>query len=75
MLYQQNFENWTIGNNDVNKLIQDIQLSAHVYYKVSEKALEWIPYDRFCKIRYIENGRFGKMCRANWIDGCADEWD
>src|SRR5205809_1553751 len=27
--FQQNFDNWTSGNNDIDKLIQDSQLSAH----------------------------------------------
>jgi hypothetical protein len=27
--FQQNFEKWTSGNDDIDKLIQDTQLSAH----------------------------------------------
>jgi hypothetical protein len=27
--FQKNFENWTSGNNDIDKFIQDAQLSAH----------------------------------------------
>ena len=48
--FQQNFDNWTSGNNDIDKFIQDTQLSAH---SDTEKALEWIPYDRFYNIIYI----------------------
>ncbi|RIA80951.1 kinase-like domain-containing protein [Glomus cerebriforme] len=47
--FQQNFKNWNSGNDDVNKFIQDSQLSA----KESYNALEWIPYDRFYDIKYI----------------------
>ena len=27
--FQQNFKNWTSGNNDIDKFIQVTQLSAH----------------------------------------------
>ncbi|EXX59361.1 hypothetical protein RirG_189740 [Rhizophagus irregularis DAOM 197198w] len=66
--FQQNFENWTSGNNDIDKFIQDSQLSAH---DDAERALEWIPYDKFYNIRYIA----GDMYRANWIDGNIINWD
>src|ERR1700722_8484160 len=41
--FQQNFKNWTSGNSDVDKLIQESQLNA----KISDEILEWIEYDRF----------------------------
>jgi hypothetical protein len=69
--FQQNFESWTSGNSDIDKLIQDIQLSVH--YDIS-KALEWISYDRLKNIKYIAKGGFGKVYKANWI-GCIDRWD
>ena len=47
------------------------QLSANY----SEKVLEWIPYDRFYDIEYIAKGGFGKVYRANWIDGPIKSWD
>jgi hypothetical protein len=69
--FQNNFINWTSGNNDIDKFIQSIQLSAHK--KVSD-VLEWIPYDRLYDVRYIAEGKFNKMYRANWIDGCMIKW-
>ena len=68
---KQNFEKWTSGNVDIDKFIQDTQLSANK----SSKVLEWIPYDRFYDIEYIAKGGFGKVYRANWIDGYIDDWD
>ena len=62
--FQQNFEKWTSGNNDLDEFIQDSQLSAHCYYL--KNALEWIPYDRFNDIKYIAKGEFGKVYKANW---------
>ena len=71
--FQRNFENWTSNNNCIDKFIQDTQL-AHKRGDL-KKALEWIHYDRFYDIKYIAEGEFGKVYRANWIDGPIDEWD
>ena len=68
--FQQNFKNWTSSNNDIDKFIQDSQLSEHTKYV--ENALEWIPYNRFYDIKYIAEGEFGK---ANWIDGKIVKWN
>src|ERR1043166_10188697 len=38
--FQQNFENWTSGNNDIDEFIHKIQFKA----KSSNKVLEWIEY-------------------------------
>jgi hypothetical protein len=35
ILFQQDFKNWASGNNDIDKLIQDTQLSAHSNVKKS----------------------------------------
>jgi len=69
--FQQNFENWTCGNFDIDKLIQEAQLLA----KDHDKVLEWISYDRFNDIKYIAKGGFGKVYRAIWIDGYIRRWD
>jgi hypothetical protein len=71
MHFQRNFDNWTSGNNDIDKLIQDTQLSAH---NNAFKALEWIPYDRFYNIEYISDSNIGKVYMANWIDGSILCW-
>jgi hypothetical protein len=70
--FQHNFNSWTSGNNDIDKFIQSIQLSTH---KSVTDALEWIPYDRFYDIKYIAESKFEKVYKANWIDGCINEWD
>jgi len=69
--FQQNFENWTSGNIEIDKFIQETQLSAKGSYQV----LEWIPYDRFYGIEYIARGGFGKVYKAIWIDGYIFNWD
>jgi hypothetical protein len=69
--FQQNFKNWTSSNNDIDKFIQNTQLSVH--NNVSD-ALEWIPYERFYEIKYIAEDEFG-VYRTNWIDGNISYWD
>src|ERR671938_419959 len=69
--FQENFKNWTSGNDDIDKFIQHTQLSANSQYEV----LEWIPYYRFYDIKYIAKGGFGKVYKAIWIDGYIDSWD
>jgi hypothetical protein len=72
--FQQKFIDWTSGNNNIDKFIQDTQLSEHTNYRI-KNALEWIPYDGFYDIKYFAKGGFGKVYSANWITGCIDEWD
>uniref|UniRef100_U9ULD8 Uncharacterized protein n=1 Tax=Rhizophagus irregularis (strain DAOM 181602 / DAOM 197198 / MUCL 43194) TaxID=747089 RepID=U9ULD8_RHIID len=69
--FQQNFKTWTSGNYNIDKLIQNSQLSGHTYYSV-KYALEWIPYNRFYDIKYIAKD---ESYRANWIDGNISYWN
>ncbi|PKC56893.1 hypothetical protein RhiirA1_473335, partial [Rhizophagus irregularis] len=72
--FKQNFKNWTSGNDHIDKFIQNTQQSEHTAFV--KKALEWIPYDRLYNIKYIiEDDEFGKMYRANWIDGFIYMWN
>ncbi|RIA97564.1 hypothetical protein C1645_813986 [Glomus cerebriforme] len=66
--FQEDFDKCTSGNKDIDKLIQDIQLSG-----LSNK-FEWIPYDRFNDIKYIAEGGFAKVYSAIWIDGWIKKW-
>jgi hypothetical protein len=72
--FQRNFKNWTSGNNNIDKFIQNTQLSAHDNHELLN-VLEWISNDRFYNVKYIAKGGFGKIYRANWIDGSIDKWD
>jgi hypothetical protein len=73
IIFKQNFENWTSGNKDIDKFIQDVQLSFH--YGNVRNVLKWIPYDEFCNIKYIAKGGFGKVYNAEWvINGKRDKF-
>src|SRR5579859_5481426 len=69
--FQQNFKNWTSGNSDVDKLIQESQLSAKRWSEI----LEWIDYDKFENIEYVAKGGFGTIHKAIWKDGYIRGWD
>ena len=70
--FQHKFIDWTSGNDDIDKFIQNTQLSAH---NDVQEALEWISYDRLNDIEYTKKNKFGKVYRANWIDGIISNWE
>uniref|UniRef100_U9U1W4 Protein kinase domain-containing protein n=1 Tax=Rhizophagus irregularis (strain DAOM 181602 / DAOM 197198 / MUCL 43194) TaxID=747089 RepID=U9U1W4_RHIID len=69
--FRKNFNNWTSGNKDIDKFIQETQLSAKQHFNI----LEWISYESFRDIKYIAKGGFGKVYRAKWKDGYIFMWD
>ena len=69
--FKYKFIDWASGNNDIDKFIQNNQLLSHGNTKV----LEWIPYNRFYSIKYITKDKFGKIYKANWIEGKINCWD
>ncbi|RHZ76537.1 hypothetical protein Glove_196g118 [Diversispora epigaea] len=69
--FQNDFNNWTSGNDKIDKFIQDAQLNANNNLDV----IEWIPYDRFKDVKQIGKGGFGTIHYARWIDGDIRKWD
>ncbi|RHZ80192.1 hypothetical protein Glove_139g279 [Diversispora epigaea] len=69
--FQNDFNNWTSGNDKIDKFIQDTQLNANGSLDV----IEWIPYDRFKDVKQIGKGGFGTIHYARWIDGNIGNWD
>ncbi|RHZ81675.1 hypothetical protein Glove_117g39 [Diversispora epigaea] len=69
--FKNDFNNWTSGNDKIDKFIQDVQLNANY----SREIIEWIPYDRFKDVNQIARGGFGTIHYARWIDGPINEWD
>jgi hypothetical protein len=68
---EENFSNWTSGNNDIDNLIQKCQMETiH-----PEKIVEWIPYSKLKNIKYLTKGGFSEIYTADWIDGRYDEWN
>ncbi|RHZ86453.1 hypothetical protein Glove_50g35 [Diversispora epigaea] len=69
--FQNDFNNWTSGNDKIDKIIQDAQLNANYWWGV----IEWIPYDRFKDVKQIGKGGFGTIHYARLIGGHIAEWD
>ena len=69
--FKQDFINWNSGNEDIDKLIRDKQLTAHD----TSSILEWIPYNKFTNIKYIAEGGFAKVYSAIWTDGYIIDWN
>ena len=69
--FQNDFNNWTSGNDKIDKFIQDAQLNANYNYEI----IEWIPYGRFKDVKQIGKGGFGTIHYAKWIDGLIYNWD
>ncbi|RIA90863.1 kinase-like domain-containing protein [Glomus cerebriforme] len=69
--FQENFPNWTSGNNDLDELIRNSQLNATKY----NKYFEWINYNQFKNKRCIIQGSYCKIYIATWSDGIREKWD
>ncbi|GBC02657.1 hypothetical protein RclHR1_04730018 [Rhizophagus clarus] len=68
---QQNFGNWTSGNEYVDKFIQESQLKARSYNEL----LEWVPYTQLRNIQYFAKGGFSTIYSGIWLDGHIDYWN
>ncbi|RHZ82538.1 hypothetical protein Glove_109g229 [Diversispora epigaea] len=68
--FKNGFDNWTSGDDAIDKFIQDAQLNVDVW-----KIIEWIPYDRFQDIKQIAKGGYGTIYYAMWVDGFIDDWN
>ncbi|RHZ80901.1 hypothetical protein Glove_130g200 [Diversispora epigaea] len=63
--FQIKFDKWTSGDREIDKFIQQMQLSANKYQEI----IEWIPFGRLENVTYLAKGGFGIVYKANWLDG------
>ncbi|GBB89025.1 hypothetical protein RclHR1_15680002 [Rhizophagus clarus] len=68
--FRQKFDKWTSGNEYVDKLIKDDQISAD-----NKHILEWIPYENFTDFKFIAKGGFAEVYSAIWENGRIEKWD
>jgi len=68
--FRQDFPSWTSGNESIDRFIQEIQLNSQNHSEI----LEWIPYNRLENIKYLGQGGFSTVFKANWLDGFIKRW-
>ena len=61
----------TNGNKFIDKFIQKSQQNA----KNTNQILEWISYNKFKNIEYLDKGGFSTVYKAIWLDGPICYWD
>ncbi|CAG8550522.1 9539_t:CDS:2, partial [Dentiscutata heterogama] len=67
----KNFGTWSSGNKDIDNFISTAQSTAIGCSQI----LEWIPWERFSRIKHVGLGRFGSTYSALWMDGYITHWD
>ena len=60
-MLQQDLSNLISGNKFINKFIQESQQNA----KYINQILEWIPYNKFKNIEYLDKGGFSTVVLKN----------
>ncbi|RHZ59695.1 hypothetical protein Glove_362g39 [Diversispora epigaea] len=65
----QEFSNWSSGDVNVDKIIQESQITDLSYM------IEWIPYDNFQNIKHIADGGYGSVYSAMLRKGIKSYWD
>ncbi|RIB13414.1 hypothetical protein C2G38_2098322 [Gigaspora rosea] len=63
--FKDNFDNWTSGNQKIDKIIKKTQMNS----KFAIDFIEWIPYEQFEQIKEINRGGFGTIYSAVWKQG------
>ncbi|RHZ73919.1 hypothetical protein Glove_228g75 [Diversispora epigaea] len=63
--FRNKFDKWTSGDREIDRFIQQMQLSANKYQGI----IEWIPFGRLENVTYLTKGGFGSVYKANWLDG------
>ncbi|RHZ86291.1 hypothetical protein Glove_52g96 [Diversispora epigaea] len=53
------------GDREIDKFIQQIQLSANKYQEI----IEWIPFGKLENVTYLAKGGFGTVYKADWLEG------
>ncbi|RHZ45734.1 hypothetical protein Glove_658g9 [Diversispora epigaea] len=68
---EDNFGNWTSGNNEIDKVIQECQQRT----VRPDSVIEWISYDRFENVEKLTKGGCATIYTAGWNDGHYKKWN
>ncbi|RIB04422.1 kinase-like domain-containing protein [Gigaspora rosea] len=69
--FNKEFHNWTSGNKEIDEFIQQTQLTANKFSDI----IEWVPFNKLTKIKYLAKGGFGTVFKAIWTDGYIYGYD
>ncbi|GBB97414.1 hypothetical protein RclHR1_02990015 [Rhizophagus clarus] len=69
--FEENFDNWTTGDNGIDCFIRGTQLNACD----CTEYLEWIPFNSFIGVSKYDVSEVGTVYTANWKKGPRDCWD
>jgi len=64
-------EKLVMGNKALDYIIRQAQMKTPMPYHI----IEWIPYNRFINVQYLDKGGFGKVYEGVWIDGPIEDWN
>ncbi|PKK63255.1 kinase-like protein [Rhizophagus irregularis] len=67
--FEQHFESWSSGNDDIDCFILESQLNSTNFFD----HLEWISFDRLQDVESIGDG--DTTFQAIWLDGPSNRWD
>ncbi|CAB4410198.1 unnamed protein product [Rhizophagus irregularis] len=67
--FEQHFESWSSGNDDIDCFILESQLNSTNFFD----HLEWISFDRLQDVESIGDGDY--TFQAIWLDGPSNRWD
>jgi len=65
------FNNWTSGNESIDKAIQECQLKC----PFRDRIIEWIPYEDLVDVAYKTKGGSSSIYTATWSKGFIDNFD
>ncbi|RHZ59701.1 hypothetical protein Glove_362g31 [Diversispora epigaea] len=68
---ENNFRNWTSGNDEIDKLIQECQQGT----TAPDTVIEWVEYDQFENVKYLAEGGCATIYAAAWKDGGYFKWN
>ena len=62
-------EEWTSGNETLNKLIKSTQLKLKATKYDNNWYLQWIPYNDLINVEKVGEGGFATISKATWLNG------
>src|ERR1044072_1645830 len=69
--FKSEFDKWKSGKKEIDEFIQEVQLRAKSLFEF----IEWIPFEKFENVEYLDKGGFGTVYKATWAEGYIKWWN